>query len=205
MYRSFATVVAALCLLALTAVGAGAQPLSHAQALQEGDPAATAPSFSEDADGAVYDGKPVGEKVIMGRGLSCLAVDVGPDRCYDTPAALEAAEASPRANVSRSAKGPRARAATDCGIYSLLFIYTGADYTGASAAFEERGRWANLRAEVDNEGSSFLMGEYSGHLAENQGGGGNWYPGSTAACAVENNLNRNGSGWNNRISSRYRN
>jgi hypothetical protein len=49
------------------------------------------------------------------------------------------------------------------------------------------------------------MGDYSGHLAEYYDGTGYWYPRSTAACAVENNLNLNGSGWNNRISSRYRN
>jgi hypothetical protein len=113
---------------------------------------------SEDADGAVYRGKPVDGKTII-----------------------------------------------ECGVYEILIIWVSADYTGANAAFAERGRWANLRAEINNRGSSFVMGDHSGHLAEGQDGLGFWYPGDTGICAHEKNLNTNGSGWNNRISSRFRN
>lgn len=205
--RAAVAACAIAVVLALLATGAVAKPTSEAQALAQGDPAATAPSFSEDIGGAVYKGKRVSGRTILERELACLAVDAGPDRCYDTVEAMERAEVDPPlagASKARGKRGPRANAAV-CGTVSLLVIWTGADWTGATAGLEDRFRWANLRAEVDNEGSSFHMGDYSGHLAENQDGGGYWYPGSTAACAVENNLNRNGSGWNNRISSRYRN
>jgi hypothetical protein len=194
-------------LLGLLAIGASAaaagKPTSRAEALAQGNPAATAPSFDEDADGAVFRGKAVDGKTILDKQLSCLAVDVGPDRCYKDALTLQEAELDKGAHASRHRR-PRARASA-CGIYEILIIWTGADYQGASAAFAERGRWANLRAEVDNEGSSFVMGDHSGHLAEYQNGNGYWYPGNTGVCAYENNLNLNGSGWNNRISSRYRN
>jgi hypothetical protein len=77
--------------------------------------------------------------------------------------------------------------------------------SGASGALVDRQRWANLGASINDEGSSFAMGDHSGHLAEGTGGSGYWYPGSTGICDFESNLNTNGSGWNNRISSRYRN
>lgn len=205
MFKPFAALAAAFLLLLAASAGAAAKPSSHAEALAEGNPAATAPSFSEGVDGSVYKGRPVTGQSILSEGLMCLAVDRGPDRCYDSAKALQAAEVPPALAATSRKRGPRARAAVDCGIYSLLFIYNGADWTGAGAALEERFRWANLRAEVNNEGSSFLMGEYSGHLADGQDGGSYWYPGDTSACAIEDNLNRNGSGWNNRISSRYRN
>lgn len=192
-----------LCALAMSVGGAAAQPTSRSEALEQGDPAATAPSFSEAADGYVYNGKRVSAAMITDKRLSCLAVDRGPSRCYDDAAALQAAEVRPTATASAR---PRPRAhMTACGVYELLFIWTGADYAGASAAFEDHHRWANLGAAINNEGSSFHMGDASGHLADLPGGGGYWYPRDTSACAHENNLNRNGSGWNNRISSRYRN
>src|SRR5215212_5852485 len=202
MFRSFAALAAAFMVLLAASAGAAAQPRSHAQALAEGNPAATAPSFSEGVDGSMYKGRSVSGRFITSNELMCLAVDRGPDRCYDSAYDLQMAEAPPRAAASHK-RGQRAKAAVDCGIYSLLFIYNGAEWTGAGAALEDRLRWANLRAEVNNEGSSFLMGEYSGHLADGQNGGSYWYPGDTRPCAIENNLNTNGSGWNNRISSRY--
>jgi hypothetical protein len=202
--RLVADVAFLLGVLCAGASGAWAdKPTSHAEALAQGIPAATAPSFSEDVDGARYRGKPVSGETILDEELSCLAVDVGPDRCYDSPEALQAAELRPTAKAGRR-KHPTARASA-CGIYEILFIWTRADFTGASAAFAERGRWANLRAEVDNQGSSFHMGDHSGHLAESQNGVGHWYPGNTGVCAYALNLNTNGLGWNNRITSRYRN
>ena len=80
-----------------------------------------------------------------------------------------------------------------------------ADYTGSVASLADRERWANIGNGMNNRGSSFVMGDHSGHLAEGYDGFGHWYPGDTGVCAFENNLNTNGSGWNNRISSRYRN
>ena len=86
-----------------------------------------------------------------------------------------------------------------------MIIWVSADFQNASAAFADRHRWANLRDEINNRGSSFVMGDHSGHLADGYDGLGYWYPGNTGVCASENNMNTNGSGWNNRVSSRYRN
>ncbi len=77
--------------------------------------------------------------------------------------------------------------------------------TGASGALQDRQRWANLGASIDNEEARSRWGDHSGHLAENQAGFGSWYPGPTGIADFETNLNRNSSGWNSRISSRYRN
>jgi hypothetical protein len=205
VFKLSAAMSAALVVLAVAAGGAVAAPTSHAEALQQGDPAATAPVFSESADGAVYQGKPVSAATIAAKELSCFAVDVGPSRCYDSPAALEAAELGLHVGKTDLQSGPHTNSVShDCSIWAILFIFTGADMSGSSAAFAEIGRWANLNSVVNNEGSSFAMGDRPGHLAENQGGGGFWYPGATDTCANESNLNLNGSGWNNRISSRYR-
>jgi hypothetical protein len=177
----FGAGAAAVLVCLVAGAGVEAKPTSHVEALEQNHPAATAPSFSESADGAVYRGRPVSGQTILDEGLSCLAVDVGPNRCYDSPSELQAKElGTPRAEVS-------------------------ADYRGSSAAFADRHRWANLRDEINNRGSSFTMGDHSGHLADGYNGLNWWYPGNTGVCATENNLNTNGSGWNNRISSRYRN
>lgn len=203
VFKVGAGVTMLLCVTAFAAGGAAAKPTSYAEALAQGNPAATAPSFDDDADGYVYQGKSVNDKTIVDKELACLAVDDGPSRCYDDARALEAAELGKRTTASKRAR-PKARASA-CGIYEILHIWSGADYTGAVASLSDRGRWANIGNSVNNEGSSFHMGDHSGHLAENYDGGGWWYPGNTGVCAYENNLNLNGSGWNNRISSRYRN
>lgn len=196
-------VAVALGVLALAASGAAAKPTSHAEALAQGDPAATAPSFDENADGAVYRGKPVSGKTVLDYKLACLAIDVGPSRCYDNARELEEAEVRQSATASRRSRR-RARSSA-CGIYEILHIWTSADWTGSVASLQDRHRWANIGNGMNNEGSSFVMGDHSGHLAEGPDGLGHWYPGDTGVCAYENNLNTNGSGWNNRISSRYRN
>jgi hypothetical protein len=187
----------------VTAVPAEAQPRSHADALAAGDPAATAPSFRDDAHGAVYRGNPVSKATIQSQDLACLAVQDGPSRCYGSAQALEAAELTKPASASRKRRR-KARAAA-CGIYEILHIWVSADYTGSVASLADRHRWANIGNGMNNRGSSFVMGDHSGHLAEHYDGLGWWYPGNTGVCAFENNLNKNGSGWNNRISSRYRN
>jgi len=188
---------------ALGASSAWAKPTSHQEALAMGDPAATAPSFTDDAHGALFRGKKVSESTILANDLACLAVREGPSRCYASASSMEAAELSRSADSSRSRR--RVARASACGIYEILHIWVSADYTGSVASLADRHRWANIGNGMNDRGSSFVMGDHSGHLAEHYGGLGYWYPGNTGVCAYENNLNTNGSGWNNRISSRYRN
>ena len=74
---TLSSAVVALCV----ACGNGeawAQPTSHEEAVAVGDPAASAPSFKDDAHGAVFRGKPVSEAAILSRDLACLAVRGGP-------------------------------------------------------------------------------------------------------------------------------
>jgi hypothetical protein len=181
---------------------ASAKLTSHKEALEAGDPAATAPSFDDDAYGAVFRGRPVGKSAILAQDLACLAVRTGPSRCYTSADELEAAE-RPYTAAARNRRRPKAHAA--CAIYDILHIWVSADYTGSVASLADRFRWANIGNGMNDRGSSFVMGDHSGHLAEDPDGKGNWYPRDTGVCAHENNLNTNGSGWNNRISSRYRN
>ena len=167
-----------------TASPAAAKLTSHKEALAAGDPAATAPSFDDDAHGTVFRGEPVGKDAILAHDLACLAVRTGPSRCYESAKELEAAERPYIAAASRRLR-PKAHAA--CAIYDILHIWVSADYTGSVASLADRLRWANIGNGMNDRGSSFVMGDHSGHLAEHYDGLGYW------------------SGWNNRISSRYRN
>ena len=182
---------------------AWANVTSLADAQAQGDPAADASTaYSESDDGYVYQGKPVTAKVILAKSLSCLSVDRGPSRCYDSPEQLQEAEVPARQMAAARSMSP-AILGGDCSIWAVQFVWTGASFSGASSVGFEEARWANLGSPINNEGSSFAMGMRPGHFADLQNGVGYWYPGDTTACAIEGNLNRNGLGWNNRISSRY--
>ena len=140
---------------------------------------------------------------VLSKGLACLAVRGAPSRCYESAQALEEAEV-PHATAAWQRRQARPRAAA-CGVYEILHIWVSADYQNAVASLADRHRWANIGNGMNDRGSSFVMGDQSGHLAEHYDGIGYWYPGPTGVCDHERNLNTNGSGWNNRISSRYRN
>jgi hypothetical protein len=195
--------LAGVVCLAVGAAPGWAKPTSHEEAAAAGNPAATAPSFRDDAHGATFRDEPVTESAIRAQDLACLAVRQGPSRCYETALDLEAGERRRTAVTARKAR--RTARASRCGIYEILHIWVSADYTGSGASLADRRRWANIGNGMNNRGSSFVMGDHSGHLAEEYDGVGYWYPRNTGVCAYENNLNTNGSGWNNRISSRYRN
>ena len=136
-------VVIAVGWSAASAVGAFANPTSHAEALAAGDPAATAPSFKDDAHGAVFRGRSVDGAEVLAKNLACLAVRTGPSRCYVSAAALEAAELAQATAAIRHKRRPKARAAA-CGIYEILHIWVSADFMGSVASLEDRQRWANI-------------------------------------------------------------
>ncbi|WP_439673453.1 hypothetical protein [Embleya sp. MST-111070] len=55
-----------------------------------------------------------------------------------------------------------------------------------SSTRSDRGFWQNLNSYgFDNTMSSYRTGSCAAHLAENNGGGGFWYPGNTNAYAYE--------------------
>ena len=57
---------------------------------------------------------------------------------------------------------------------------------------------------MDNNTSSYTMGDRPGHMAENAGGGGYWYPGDTSVCAQQSITYGSYPSWDNRISSGWR-
>jgi hypothetical protein len=97
----------------------------------------------------VYEGKLVGGSTILRNELSCLAVDDGPNRCYDSPMALRRAETAAAVVKASRRKSRRARASA-CGINEILIIWVSADYSGASAAFADRHRWARISSRYRN-------------------------------------------------------
>jgi hypothetical protein len=74
---------------------------------------------------------------------------------------------------------------------------------GWELRLSSRNAWYDLTGAYNNETSAYKMGNHSGHLSENNGGGGYWCPYDTSVRARKANLN--GTGWSDRISSRYRN
>lgn len=111
--------------------------------------------------------------------------------CSDGPQSVlrvrEGLEAAERPYIAAASRRLRPKAHAACAIYDILHIWVSADYTGSVASLADRLRWANIGNGMNDRGSSFVMGDHSGHLAEHYDGLGYW------------------SGWNNRISSRYRN
>lgn len=80
-------------------------------------------------------------------------------------------------------------------------LYRGSGYTGQELALYPEGVWVNLSDfGFDNATVSFIGSGCGFHLAENQWGGGWWYPGYTGAWAATPNM---GASWNYRVSSVY--
>ena len=80
-------------------------------------------------------------------------------------------------------------------------LYRGSGYTGQELTLYPEGVWLNLSDfGFDNATVSFIGTGCGFHLAENQWGGGWWYPGYTGPWAATSNM---GSSWNYRVSSVY--
>lgn len=56
---------------------------------------------------------------------------------------------------------------------------------------------------MNNDTSSYRMGNRAGHMAENAGGGGSWFPGPTGYCQ-NGSITDSYPSWDNRISSGWR-
>ncbi len=57
---------------------------------------------------------------------------------------------------------------------------------------------------MNDDTSSYRMGNRPGHLAEHINGGGAWYPGDTSACRDESITYGQFPEWDNRLSSGWR-
>ncbi|MFL5817466.1 MAG: hypothetical protein ACJ76L_07685 [Conexibacter sp.] len=155
--------------------------------------ACDAPAFPA-ATTATYNGDVVAVDKLP-EGLSCVTADDGSLSCFDSEE--QAAQATAQASIAKK----RARAAADC-LGTTLIVYAD-QYAGSAELLSARMAWYNL-SYTNNEVSSYRMGDHSGHLAENFGGNGYWYPGLTGICDG-NYIPAHYPSWDNRISSRYRN
>ena len=106
-------------------------------------------------------------------------------------------------SISRS--GAKAHASAACpGGAIVLQTYQHLQYMGLATGLAATGNWYDEPASMNNETTSFRMGERAGHMSDFSGGGGFWYPGDTSVCAYRSNIVQYDPGWNDRITSRYR-
>jgi hypothetical protein len=106
--------------------------------------------------------------------------------------------------LSAETRDACAHSGDHCGRH--MEVYEHNNFAGWQLILGSRQNWYNLVQgeynDYNDNVSSFRMGEHSGHFSEHNGGYGYRYPGSTEICAIANKLT---SGWNDRISSRWRN
>lgn len=104
----------------------------------------------------------------------------------------------------RDARAAQLEAHRDAGVAAAscavpLHLYQDGFGQGRDLSFYDRGFWQNLNTYgFDNQMSSYRTGSCAAHLAENNGGGGFWYPGNTNANAYEPVVP---AVWNDRVSS----
>ena len=185
-----------LCLAAVGLVGAGvasAEPGSMDEAVEVGDPAASAP-VAPLASVWMYNGVEVSEAEAMELGLSCLQ-SATQFTCKDTAEEVE--------NLGEEAESRAARSSLACGVYNLM-LYRHKQYEGTAIALAYFNSWYDVPGDMNNETTSYRTGEASAHLSDFSGGGGWWYPGATGVCDYHSNISQPYPEWNDRISSRYR-
>lgn len=185
----------ALCVAAVGLVGAGvasAEPNSMDEAVEMGDPAATAP-VAPLASVWMYNGEELSEAEAMELGLSCLQTATQ-FTCKDSAEEVE--------NLGgEGEEGGQARLA--CGVFNLM-LYRHKQYEGTAIALAYFNEWWDISGDMNNETTSYRTGEASAHLSDFSGGGGYWYPGATGVCDYHSNISQPYPQWNDRISSRYR-
>jgi hypothetical protein len=201
--RAIAVGVGAAVVVAVGAAPASASSASVANVYHE-----SVAGAHETPDTFSYQGRQISRDAAARQGLSCNELRDGVV-CFDSQTeALTAAGSTPdkpRAASSRRTR-PQARTSVVCSVGDgrPLVVWQTNGEGGWNLNLWIRMEWWGLGGAYDNEVGSYRMGEHSGHLAENQGGGGFYYPGPTGIC--NNSLNTGAyAGWDNRVSSRYRN
>jgi len=185
---------------------------SKSDAAAAGNPAAFAPSVKQQAK-FEYKGGEVASADAAEQGLACNEVAGKPTRCYDS---VEEADAAMGVTAHQHAVGAarrpdrvRARASAHCDAGGPLRTYKLYQQTtdggrGWYLGLYSRQSWFDMSGGYNNDTSSYGMNAHSGHLSDYSGGGGYWYPGNTSVCGYSDYMEA-GSGWDNRVGSRYRN
>jgi hypothetical protein len=166
--------------------------MSKAEAQAEGNPAGTAPVVVTPSV-FVFEGKQIPKGQVEGRKLACLQTAT---QFECKKSANEFGETPPQ---------EEGEVHPNCAVVSALWNYQDKEYGGLSVGLGDRFVWVNEPEWMNNRTSSYRMGDYSGHMSDYGGGGGYWFPGDTSACAYMSNIAQYDPGWNDRISSRYRN
>ncbi|MFF3217045.1 hypothetical protein ACFYYB_41315 [Streptomyces sp. NPDC002886] len=157
-------------------------------------PAGAAPTPAADAKArfASFEGRQLDMSGDWGAAKVCMVWRTrGVVECFRTAAQQEAKAAELRGTATTL------QALAACA--TALDLYQFADKGGRNLKFYDRGYWQNLADyNFNNSTSSYWTGACTAHLAENNGGGGYWYPGNTGPNHIENSMR---SGWDNRVSS----
>lgn len=170
-------------------------------AMTAGTQASAATPVTDDlADGqAWFDGELLDLSASWGEARACLVWrEVDMVECFRSVRELDAAAAS--AAPDHDVEGGNVSIqAVQCS--SWLYLYEHSNGGGRTLQFRDRGYWQNLSPwGFSNVTSSFRTGACRVALAENTGGSGAHYPGTTSANHYEPRMV---SGWDNRVSSIY--
>jgi len=189
------TVAVGLTLLTFASTAAGEQYKDKSAAAAAGDPAATAKSV-ELPEAFAYEGKRIDAQEAQAKGLWCVQ-DADGVTCRN-----------PSGKTSSTSKA-RASQTYNCSSLQVLSLFqyaqtTACLYTGNGWRLDLQGRqnWYNM-GSYSNEASAYYMGNHSGHMSEFNDGNGYWVPYATGVNDYM--LSLNGTGWSDRIDSRYRN
>ena len=183
----------------LLAMVGNAAPVIADPTLDNGHPDAAAGLVERRPAIASFEGQEIDLAQDWGEARACLVWRQGGVlECFRTPEALDARAAA----LSHSRGGPPSEPVTAASAYSCssslrLFQYN--YYAGRQLSFWDRGYWQNLGDYgFDNQASSYIVGGCYAHLAENNDGGGWWYPGPTYPYAGEAVMSWS---WQNAVSS----
>jgi hypothetical protein len=168
---------------------------NKAAAAAAGDPSASAPLMVTPLI-FTYEGERISEAQADEEDLACL----------QTAESFICADEMPEpAAVAEKSMSPKATASAACpGGAVVLQTYQHLQYTGLETGLATVKQWVDQPPSMNNETTSFRMGERAGHLSDFTNGNGFWYPGDTSVCAYRSNIVQFDPGWNDRITSRYR-
>lgn len=209
-----AACLGALLLLSLPGVaGAQAERFKDKEAAAAaGDPAGTGAARPAPAK-ATLGGKLLSLEDIKARTGTLRCITEAPEsggttRCYDSADEMLAAAKAPNAKTrtvgaASARNGLQARAAA-CGFYEIQIHWVWGSFNNDSYGFEGRTYWQNLPSYMNNNTSSYTMGDRPGHMSEYADGNGYWYPGDTSVCAQKSITYGPYPHWDNRISSGWR-
>jgi hypothetical protein len=149
---------------------------------------------------AVFEGREINLADDWGEATACLIWnDAGVVECFRTEEVLDARVAQIEQGLGLDVGSESGRSSWCSG---YIRLYDGTNYTGSLLYLRDRVQWLNLSGYgFSDRTSSFTISACAAYFADDDWGGGSWYPTSgTEAWDVAPFM---ASGWNNRVSSVY--